>query len=102
MEIPQNYIKESKLQEVVMVISIAAGLIGYIFTSVKPYDIFITSFMSFASFFFLHTSYLGIKYSVIYLSTGIYSKSETSKKYYFCIIAFLILGVSAAYSVVIN
>ena len=48
---------------------------------------------SYFPFLFFHTAYLGLKYSVIHLTTGVYGKKSEPYKYYGAVVFMCIFGI---------
>ena len=93
MDIPEAYIRERKLQKLVNFVFPLAGVVGAIILNEEWVRILLaTAFCTF-SFTLLHTAYLGIKYSLVHLTIGVYSKKENPSKYYQLILVFMFGGL---------
>ena len=98
MDIPEAYIRERKLQKLVYIVFPLAGVVGALILNEEWLRILIaTAFCTF-SFTFLHTAYLGIKYSLVHLTTGVYSKEENPLKYFLINLGFILGGLYFLYT----
>jgi len=97
MDIPEEYIRERKLQKLVYILFPIAGVIGATILHEEWLRIIVaTAFFTF-SFTFLHTAYLSIKYSLVHLTTGVYSKEGSPSKYYLINVVFILGGLYFLY-----
>jgi len=102
MEIPEKYIRERKLQKLVYIVFPVVGVVGAVIFNEEWLRILLATAFSTFAFTLLHTAYLGIKYSLVHLTTGVYSKKETASKYYLINLVFISGGLYflfAAYNV---
>jgi len=93
MEIPEAYIRERKLQKLVYIIFPIAGIAGAMILNEVWYRILFAAALCAFAFTFIHTAYLGFKYSLLHLTIGIYTKKENPLKFYFFNLAFLLGGL---------
>jgi hypothetical protein len=92
--VPEKYLKERKLQKLAYFLVVVTGIAGAFVFHAFALRIIFSAGMGAFSFALLHTVYLGIKYSLIKLTTGTYTKAEQPRQYYISLIVFSAAGLS--------
>lgn len=93
----EKYHEERKLQKLMYWTFAISGIVAALAFQTYWIRILFSALMSAFSFSLLHTVYLGIKYSSVELTTGIYSKTVNPGKYYFSLLIFTVSGLAFIY-----
>jgi hypothetical protein len=93
----EHYQKERKIQRLaLMLVGICGAILALFFRSHWVNLLFGAVWVAF-SFIFFHTAYLAIKYSLIELTTGVYTKSEKPIHYYVMVFVVICAGFAFLY-----
>lgn len=89
----EKYVQERKIQRHACYALAFLGLLGTVTLNLNWVKAVLSIASVAFSFVLIHTAYLGVKYSLVDLTTGVYTKQRQPTKYYSIIAIFVFTGM---------